>query len=91
VNTVASGFIDEVRADSELTRIASTIEHALAMIDAEGDGSADAAALWEGISYIISHADRTVEERLRAIVKLLSLRGPVEIIDLRDFLGWNTN
>jgi hypothetical protein len=91
VNTVASGFIDELRADSKRARIASTIEHALAMLDQEADGSADAAALWEGIFFIISHADRTVEERLRAILRLVSMTGKVNIPDLRGFLGWDRN
>jgi hypothetical protein len=91
VNTVASNFVDELRADSERATIADAVSHALAMIDAEADGSADAAAMMEAIYFIIGHADRTVEERLRAVVKLVSLTGKVNIPDLRAFLGWNTN
>jgi hypothetical protein len=91
VNTVASDFIGELRADSERATIADAVSHALAMIDQEGDNNPHAAALFEGLTWIIGHTDRTVEERLRAIVKLLSLKGRVEIIDLKDFLGWNAN
>jgi hypothetical protein len=90
VNTAASGFIDEMRADNELARIADATRCALLMIDSEADGNPHAAALWEGICFIISHADRTVEERLHAIVKLLQLEGKVRV-NLREFLGWDMN
>jgi hypothetical protein len=91
VNTVASGFIDELRADSERATFADAVSHSLTMIDQEADGNPHAAALMEAVYWIVGNSDHTVEERLRALVKLLSMKGRVEIIDLRDFLGWNAN
>jgi hypothetical protein len=88
VNSTAAGFIDELRSDSERATFADAVLQALAMIDQEGDHNPHAAALFEGLTWIIGHTDRTVEQRLRAIVKLLSLQGRVEIIDLKDLLGW---
>jgi hypothetical protein len=89
VNSTAAGFIDELRADCERATFADAISHSLAMIDQEADGNPHAAARMEAVYWIVGNSDRTVEERLRALVKLLSLKGRVEIIDLRDFLGWN--
>jgi hypothetical protein len=88
VNSTAAGFIDELRSDSERATLADAVSHALQLIDSEADTSPHAAALFEGLTWIIGHTDRTVEQRLRAIVKLLSLQGRVEIIDLKDLLGW---
>jgi hypothetical protein len=88
VNTVAAGFIDELRSDSERATFADAVSHALAMIDEEADGNPHAAALFEGLTWIIGHTDRTVEERLRAIMKLLNLKGRVGIPDMKAFLGW---
>jgi hypothetical protein len=73
VNSAGEGFIDELRADSERATFADAVLQALAMIDQKGDHNPHAAALFEGLTWIIGHTDRTVEERLRGIVKLLNL------------------
>jgi hypothetical protein len=78
-----------MRADSERATFADAVSQALAMIDQEADGNPHAAALMEAVYWIVGNSDRTVEERLRAIVKLLSMKGRVEIIDLKNFLGWS--
>jgi hypothetical protein len=89
VNTATSNFVDELRSDSERATIADAVSHALAMVDQEADGNPHAAALMEAVYWIIGNSDRTVEARLRGIMKLLSLKGRVEIADLRTWLGWN--
>jgi hypothetical protein len=89
VNTQAANFIDELRHDPELAVVAHTISCALEMIDFEADANPHAAALFEAISWILGHADRTTEQRLQAVLKLASLKGKVNIPDLRAFLGWS--
>jgi TolB-like protein len=90
VNTVASDFIAELRADPELFVVANTIERALQMVDFEADANPDAAAMWEGISWILDHTERSAMERFRALGKLVNLEGKVRV-NLREFLGWDTN
>jgi hypothetical protein len=88
VNTVASNFIAELRADPELSVVANTIERALEMVDFEADANSDAAAVWEGISWILGHTERSAIERFRALGKLVNLEGKVRV-DLREFLAWD--
>ena len=57
MNTVASGFIDEMRANSERATFADAVAHSLAMIDQEADGNPHAAALFEGLTWIIGQTD----------------------------------
>jgi hypothetical protein len=89
VNNVASDFIAELRADPELSVVANT-KRALQMVDFEADANPDAAAMWEGISWILGQTERSAMERFRALSKLVNLEGKVRV-NLKEFLGWDTN
>jgi hypothetical protein len=88
LNAACENFVDEVRGISDFAPLADELERALLMTFAEGDTSADALELNDGLTWILRQRQRSVEERLIAIDKLLSLRGKVFLPSLRKFLGW---
>jgi hypothetical protein len=63
------------------------MKNALNKLYREGDENPDAAQMWEAISWIINHQEKSAVERLAMINKLCEQEGRV-IVDMEEFTGW---
>jgi hypothetical protein len=80
-------FLDELRADRDLSIHADEVETALGALDLEADGNPHAQQAFEAACWIIRQP-RTIEERVFALTKLFNLPGAV-IVNMHELLpGW---
>jgi hypothetical protein len=80
------GFYAEVRA-SPMAPLAEKLAHALDVLDAEAETSADAAGLFEALYFVFRHPQHSVSEKFGMLDKLIHLEGKIEGTP-RELTGW---
>ena len=81
--------VDAFLVDLRRTKYApihDALQAAFNALDIEGDTNPHATVLFEALTWVIEHNNRTVEERLNALWKLVEHDG--REIELHAFLNW---
>jgi hypothetical protein len=78
-------FISEVKADRDLGPHYAPVAIALRALDIEADGNPDATMCFEAVHWIITQQRCSLDERVKALHRLLALpRGPTKVNLRRD-------
>jgi hypothetical protein len=80
-------FVLAMRADPRYAAFAGQFAEAFTATDIESDGNLDALKQLSVLEWITDQASKTVEQRIVAMHKVVSLEGKVEI-RLPQFLEW---
>jgi hypothetical protein len=84
--TALDTFLDELRADCDLAVHADAVETALSALDIEADDNPHAQQAFQAACWIIRQP-RTIEEKIFALTKLLSLPGAA-VVNMHELTGW---
>jgi hypothetical protein len=79
-------FLKEMRADARFAGAADGISVALEAVDREADGSADAAAFFECVRWVLERP-KPIAEKLDVLRRLMELQGRVTV-NMKIFTGW---
>ena len=87
MNDVVDAFVQQLR-HSRFEPVADTFQAAMNALDIESDGNLDALVFTEAICWVLEHTNRSIEERLAALWKLVDLSGGRIELELHEFTGW---
>jgi len=87
VSVALDKFISELRADPDFAKDAQSIADCFDALDNEGDGSPDAAGLYEVLHWVISHPRHTLSERIVMCHRRINLKGR-QVGTPRELTGW---
>jgi hypothetical protein len=85
MNDVLETFVEDLQ-HTRFAPVADALRAALTATDLEADYNVHATVLYEALAWAIGHTNRSVEERLTALWKLVEYDG--RKIELHEFTGW---
>ena len=85
MNDVVDEFVQQLR-NSRFESVADAFQAAFKATDIEADWNVHATVLYEALTWVIEHKNRSIEERIKALDKLISHDGSE--IELHAFTGW---
>jgi hypothetical protein len=87
MNHATDAWLRELRAHPTLSpAMVAEIEAELFTLDRQADDCPDAAVVFDAVSWIVGHQNRSVAERFAALVRLIKHDGSE--IEMHAFTGW---
>jgi hypothetical protein len=86
--SAVNAFLDECRADPRYAAHLTAIAGALHALYLESDGTADAIAFMDAVTWVLKQP-RTLDERFEVLSRLFSCYGKV-IENIREFARWTS-
>jgi hypothetical protein len=82
-------FIDECRADAKMPAdVLDQMDDVARLVVDECSEHPDAVEFLDALTWIFTHRDRTIVERLDAVLKLTSLKKGKVTVNMHTLTGW---